>query len=57
MRLLAFLTEAFINVFGITRPRPEQARLANALIGGFLLVVIVGAFSVIGFLVYEIYSR
>jgi hypothetical protein len=54
MKLLAWLTESFIAVFGITRPRPEQQRLANVLIGGFLLVVIVGAFSAVGVLVYLI---
>ncbi len=57
MKLLAYLTEAFIAVFGITQPRPEQQRLANLLIGGILLTAIVGAFGVVGFLVYSIYSR
>jgi hypothetical protein len=57
MKLLAWLTESFIAVFGITRPRPEQQRLANILIGGFLLVVIVGAFSAVGLLVYLISSH
>lgn len=57
MKLLAYITETFISTFGITRPRPEQERLANIVIGGFLLTVIVGAFSIVGFLVYEIYSR
>ena len=52
MKLLAWLTESFIAVFGITRPPPEQQRLANILIGGFLLVVILGAFSAVGLLVY-----
>lgn len=37
MRLLAWLTEGFITVFGITRPRPEQQRVAQIAIGGFLL--------------------
>lgn len=54
MKLLAWLTETFIAVFGITRPRPEQQRLANVLIGGFLLVLILGAFGTVGTLVYLI---
>jgi hypothetical protein len=54
MKLLSWLTETFIATFGITRPRPEQERLANVVIGGFLLTVILGAFGVVGFLVYMI---
>lgn len=57
MKLLAWLTESFIAVFGITRPRPEQRRLANIVIGGFLLVVILGAFGAVGVLVYLISAR
>lgn len=40
MKLLAWLMETFINTFGITRPRPEQQRKAQMLIGGFLLAAI-----------------
>jgi hypothetical protein len=54
MKLLVWLTESFIAVFGITRPHPEQERRANILIGGLLLTVILGAFAVIGILVYLI---
>ncbi len=54
MKLFAWLTEIFINVFGITRPKPEQERMANFLIGGFLMTVILGAFGVVGVLVYLI---
>ena len=57
MKLLAWLTETFIAVFGITRPSPEQERKANLLIGGFLLAVILGAFSVVGVMVYLISSH
>jgi multisubunit Na+/H+ antiporter MnhC subunit len=57
VKLLAYLTETFIATFGITRPRPEQERLANFLIGGFLLTAIVVAFSVVGFMVYSVYSK
>lgn len=38
MKLLAWLTETFIATFGITRPRPEQQRIAQMVIGGFLLL-------------------
>jgi hypothetical protein len=37
MKLLAWLTEAFITMFGITRPKPGQQRIAQIVIGGFLL--------------------
>lgn len=57
MKLLAWLTETFIAVFGITRPGPEQQRRANLLIGGFLLTVIVVVFGTVGLLVYLISSR
>lgn len=52
MKLLAWLTESFIAVFGITRPRPEQQRMANFVIGGFLLVVLLVAFGAVGLLIY-----
>jgi hypothetical protein len=57
VKILAYLTETFIGTFGITRPRPEQEKLANLVIGGFLLVFMVGVFGVVGFLVYAISTR
>jgi hypothetical protein len=54
VKILAYLTETFIGTFGITRPRPEQEKLANLVIGGFLLMCLLGAFGVVGFLVYAI---
>ena len=56
MKLLAWLTETFIATFGITHPRPEQQRMANLLIGGILLCVMLVVFGVIGFLVFS-FSR
>lgn len=56
MRLLAFLAEGFINTFGITRPKPEQEKLAHLIIGGILLTVITGVFLVVGFMVFEIHA-
>jgi hypothetical protein len=37
MKLLAYITDTFIDIFGITHPRPEQRRMANLLIGGVIL--------------------
>jgi hypothetical protein len=56
MKLLAWLTEIFINTFGITRPRPEQQRVAQFVIGGFLLAVILGAAAILSFVLVAIYS-
>lgn len=53
MKLLAYLTEMFIDTFGITRPKPEQQRVANLVIGGFLLVFGVFVLSVMGFFFYQ----
>ncbi len=57
MKLLEWLTETFIAVFGITRPNPEQQKRTNLLIGGFLLTVVLVAFSVVGVMVYLISSH
>jgi hypothetical protein len=57
MKLLAWLTDIFISVFGVTRPRPEQRRLANLVIGGILLTAILVACGVVGFLLYAISSH
>jgi hypothetical protein len=56
MKLLAWLTETFITTFGITRPRPEQQRTAQFLIGGFLLAIILLVAAVTTFLLVEIHS-
>jgi hypothetical protein len=50
MKLLAWLTETFIATFGITRPRPEQQRTAQIIIGGSLLAVIMLVVAVTTFL-------
>jgi len=57
MKLLVWLTETFIATFGITRPRPEQERKANLIIGGLLLAFFVAIFGVVGFLVFMISTR
>ncbi|MFY9746656.1 MAG: hypothetical protein WA891_15705 [Acidobacteriaceae bacterium] len=56
MKLLEWLTETFITTFGITRPRPEQQRTAQLLIGGFLLAFIVLVAGVTLFLLVEIHA-
>lgn len=56
MKLLAWLTETFINTFGITRPRPEQERTAQLIIGGFVLAFILLVAGVTTFLLYEIHT-
>jgi hypothetical protein len=56
MKLLAWLTETFIQTFGITRPRPEQQRTAQLLIGGFLLAFILLAAGVVTFFLYEMHT-
>ncbi len=54
MKLLAYLTELFIDTFGITRPKPEQQRTANLIIGGFLLTFGFVVLAIMGFLVFQI---
>jgi hypothetical protein len=56
MKLLAWITEMFINTFGITRPRPEQQRMAQFVIGGFLLALVVGAAAILTILMVAIHS-
>ncbi len=51
MKILAWLTEIFLNTFGITRPRPEQERTAQIVIGGFLLVFLLLIASLVTFFV------
>lgn len=54
MKILEWLTDAFINTFGITPPRPDQRRLANLAIGGFLLGFILFVTGVTAFLLMHI---
>lgn len=54
MKLLAWITELFIETFGITRPKPDQQRMTNLVIGGFLLAFAAIALGVVGFLVFQI---
>jgi hypothetical protein len=56
MKLLAYITETFIATFGITRPRPEQQRMANVLIGGFLLGFVMLVLGITAFLLYQIHT-
>ena len=53
MKLLAALTELFLNAFQITRPRLEQQRRAQLFIGGLtLLILLMGAGLLVGMLVW-----
>jgi len=56
VKLLAWLLEVFINTFGITRPRPEQERTAQMVIGGFLLAVILFAIAIVVFFLIETHA-
>ena len=56
MKILALLMETFITTFGITRPRPEQERTTQLLIGGFLLAVIATVAAITIFLLVEIHA-
>lgn len=56
MKILAWLLEAFINTFGITRPRPEQERTAQLVIGGFLLAFILFAVAIVVFFLFAIHA-
>ena len=49
MKLLAILTEIFLQAFQITRPKPHQERAARMIIGGLMLAT--GLFA-IGLLVW-----
>ena len=41
MNPLRLLVDAFVNTFGITRPTPQQERVAGRFILGMLLLVLV----------------
>jgi hypothetical protein len=56
MKLLFFLTEAFIATFGITRPDARHERTVALLLGGFLLAAAVGIALLSGFLLWQIHS-
>lgn len=57
MKILALLTEMFLTTFGITRPRPEQERTAQIVIGGFLLAVLLLIASLVAFFVLHGHSE
>jgi hypothetical protein len=52
MRLLKFLVDAFVNVFGITPPKPQQERKVALLLGGFLLFCGVTLVSVLVWMLF-----
>lgn len=56
MKVLAWLTEGFILVFGITRPKPEQERVAQIAIGGFLLAVLLTIAALVTYFALELHA-
>ena len=52
MKVLDFLVESFISVFGITRPRPEQQRMVSVVLGGFLLLFFTALFCLIVWMLF-----
>ncbi len=56
MKLLYFLTEAFIAAFGITRPDPRQQRMVALVLGGFILLAGLGAVSLVAFFLWQMHS-
>jgi hypothetical protein len=57
MKLLAALTELFVNIFQITRPRPEHQRRAYLLVGGLTLaVLLLVAGLTVGMLVWAFHA-
>lgn len=56
MKLLYFLTEAFISTFGITRPDARHQRLVALILGGFLLAFALAVALVSGFLLWQIHA-
>jgi hypothetical protein len=47
MKLLAVLTDLFVDAFGLTRPRPDQQRRAYLIIGGAMVGAMLLAVGVI----------
>jgi hypothetical protein len=52
MRLLKFLVSGFVNVFGITAPKPEQERMVALVLGGFLLLTGITLSSVLVWMIF-----
>ncbi|HEY4048006.1 MAG TPA: hypothetical protein VGM27_14185 [Acidobacteriaceae bacterium] len=52
MPLLKFLVDTFVNVFGITPPKPQQERTVALLLGGFLLFCGVGLASLLVWMLF-----
>ncbi|WP_185827054.1 hypothetical protein [Edaphobacter aggregans] len=57
MKPLLFLSNAFINTFGITQPSPKAANRAAWFIAVLLLAVIVTVVTVGVFVVHSLYRH
>ncbi len=52
-KLLAALTELFVNAFGLTRPRPDQQRQASLILGSLTLAALILVLAlIVGMLVW-----
>ncbi|WP_263350403.1 hypothetical protein [Acidicapsa acidisoli] len=51
MGLFKFVTNGFINFFGITQPTPQHERQAIWFITGLLVLIVLGAAVVFGVIV------
>ncbi len=53
MKLLAAMTELFVQAFQVTRPQPDQQHRVQILIGGLtLLVLLIVATLIAGMLIW-----
>jgi len=52
MGFFRFITNGFINFFGITQPTPAQERQAAWFICGLLALIVLGAAAVFGVIVF-----
>lgn len=57
MKILSWITDAFIAVFGITEPQPEDRRRADLLIGGTILVLLLAVFGAVTVMVSVVLSH
>ena len=56
MKFLLFLSNAFINTFGITQPSPENARRMAIFIGALLVGMVLGV-ALVGLGIRHAFSR
>jgi len=52
MGIFTFITQGFIDFFGITRPTPKQQRIATWFICSLLALIVLGATGVFLFVAF-----